>query len=89
MLIHVAGLSWVGEELEGTAAWALGGALTYGSRWAVIVFVMASGALLLTPPADPDPDGSSAAGSRRWVSRCSSGTRPNPARGGALGLDPA
>ena len=42
MLIHVAGLSWVGEELEGTAAWALGGALTYGSRWAVIVFVMAT-----------------------------------------------
>ncbi len=55
MLIHVAGLSFVREELDGTAAWALGGALAYGSRWAVIVFVMVSGALLLTPPADPDP----------------------------------
>lgn len=55
VLIHVAGLSFVREELQGTPAWALGGALAYGSRWAVIVFVMVSGALLLTPPADPDP----------------------------------
>jgi len=55
VLIHVAGLSFVREGLEGTTARALGGALAYGSRWAVIVFVMVSGALLLTPPADPDP----------------------------------
>jgi surface polysaccharide O-acyltransferase-like enzyme len=55
VLIHVAGLSFVREDLQGTLAWALGGALAYGSRWAVIVFVMVSGALLLTPPKDPDP----------------------------------
>lgn len=55
VLIHVAGLTFIRPELHGTPVWWLSAALTFGSRWAVIVFVMVSGALLLRPPAQPDP----------------------------------
>lgn len=54
VFIHIAGLSFVNKDLHGTPAWWLGAVMNYSSRWAVIVFVMVSGALLLRPPAVPD-----------------------------------
>lgn len=54
IFIHVAGLSFV---QGGTVGFTRGVAalMTYATKWAVPVFVMVSGALLLTPPADPSP----------------------------------
>lgn len=49
VLIHVAGLSAVGPGGRETATGRLGIVLDFGSRWAVPVFVMLSGALLLDP----------------------------------------
>ena len=54
VFIHIAGLSFVRKDLHGSPAWWLGAVMNYGSRWAVLVFVMVSGALLLAPPTDQD-----------------------------------
>lgn len=51
--IHVAGLTYVNPDLEGSGAWWLAAALDFGAKWAVPVFVMVSGAVILRPPADP------------------------------------
>lgn len=54
VLIHVAGLSY-GRIEGGGAAWTLAAFLTFSTKWAVPVFVMVSGVLLLRPPADRSP----------------------------------
>ena len=54
VFIHIAGLTYNQHDLEGTPGWWLGAAMKYGSKWAVLAFVMVSGALLLAPPARPD-----------------------------------
>lgn len=54
VFIHVAGLSFVGGETTGITR-ALTATMTYGTKWAVPVFVMVSGALLLVPPTDRSP----------------------------------
>lgn len=55
VLIHVAGLSYVQIKDHQSAAWTLAAFLTFSTKWAVPVFVMVSGMLLLRPPADPSP----------------------------------
>ena len=54
VFIHIAGLTYIQHDLEGTPGWWLGAAMRCGSQWAVLAFVMVSGALLLAPPARPD-----------------------------------
>lgn len=55
VLIHVAGLSYAQIKDHESAAWTLAAFLTFSTKWAVPVFVMVSGMLLLRPPADPSP----------------------------------
>lgn len=55
VLIHVAGYTYANPELKGTGTWALASVLTFSTKWAVPVFVMVSGALLLKPPRDRAP----------------------------------
>ena len=49
--IHVFGLILIRTDLRGTATWTFGTILDLGSRWCVPMFVMISGALLLSPRA--------------------------------------
>lgn len=49
VLIHVAGLNAITPGARGTTLGRLGIVLDFGSRWAVPVFIMLSGALLLDP----------------------------------------
>lgn len=53
VFIHVAGLTYINPDLEGSGAWWLAAVLDHGSKWAVPVFVMVSGAVILRPPSDP------------------------------------
>ncbi|HMM97114.1 acyltransferase family protein [Phycicoccus sp.] len=55
VLIHVAGLSYVADKDVTSVPRAFASIFTYGTKWAVPVFVMVSGALLLRPPRDPRP----------------------------------
>lgn len=55
VVIHVAGLSYAQIQDHDSAAWTLAAFLTFSTKWAVPVFVMVSGMLLLRPPADPSP----------------------------------
>lgn len=54
VLIHVAGMSYVQGDTAGLER-AFAAVLTYATKWAVPVFVMVSGALLLAAPPDPSP----------------------------------
>lgn len=54
IFIHVAGLSLVKGDTVGLTR-AVAALMTYATKWAVPVFVMVSGALLLTPPTDRSP----------------------------------
>lgn len=49
--IHVFGLILAREDLRGTQTWHFGVVLDYATRWCVPMFVMISGALLLSPRA--------------------------------------
>ncbi|CAN7221074.1 acyltransferase [Knoellia sp. LjRoot47] len=53
--IHVAGYTYANPALEGTGTWHVAALLTFSTKWAVPVFVMVSGALLLKPPRDRSP----------------------------------
>ncbi len=53
VFIHVAGLTYINPDLKGSSAWWLAAAMDYGFKWAVPVFVMVSGAVILRPPAVP------------------------------------
>ncbi len=55
VLIHVAGYTYANPALKGSGTWDLAAVLTFSTKWAVPVFVMVSGALLLKPPRDPSP----------------------------------
>ncbi|MFZ2501402.1 MAG: acyltransferase family protein [Nocardioides sp.] len=55
VLIHVAGMSYLQIKDHDSRAWQLATLLTFGTKWAVPVFVMVSGALLLRPPQDRSP----------------------------------
>lgn len=50
VLIHVAGLTYINPDVRGQASWWLAAALDFGAKWAVPVFVMVSGAVILRPP---------------------------------------
>lgn len=52
VLIHTAGLTYVNDDLRYTMAWWVASLGTVSTKWAVPVFVMVSGALLLRAPAD-------------------------------------
>ena len=52
VLIHTAGLTYINDDLRGTGVWWVAAALTFSVKWAVPVFVMVSGSLLLKPPVD-------------------------------------
>jgi len=54
IFIHVAGLSFVKGDLTGFTR-GVAALMTYATKWAVPVFVMVSGALVLSPPADRSP----------------------------------
>ncbi|KRE60422.1 acyltransferase [Nostocoides sp. Soil756] len=54
VLIHVAGLSYQQIDDE-NLAWTVAAHLTFSTKWAVPVFVMVSGVLLLRPPANRSP----------------------------------
>lgn len=51
VFIHVAGLTYINPHLKGSSAWWLAATMDYGFKWAVPVFVMVSGAVILRPPA--------------------------------------
>ena len=53
VLIHVAGLTYINPDVRGSAAWWLAATMDFGAKWAVPVFVMVSGAVILRPPRDP------------------------------------
>ncbi|MBD3783486.1 MAG: acyltransferase family protein [Micrococcales bacterium] len=55
VLIHVAGLSYVADKDLASPPRAVAAVLTFGTKWAVPVFVMVSGVLLLRPPRERDP----------------------------------
>ena len=52
VLIHTAGLTYGNKELRGSGAgvWWVASLATFSTKWAVPLFVMVSGALLLAPP---------------------------------------
>lgn len=52
VLIHTAGKTAGNEDLRHTAAWWVASLSSFSTKWAVPLFVMVSGALLLRPPAD-------------------------------------
>jgi surface polysaccharide O-acyltransferase-like enzyme len=52
VLIHVAGATHGLDSARETPAWWVASVLAFSTKWAVPVFVMVSGALLLRPPAD-------------------------------------
>ena len=54
IFIHVAGLSFIKGDLTGFTR-GVAALMTYATKWAVPVFVMVSGALVLSPPADRSP----------------------------------
>jgi surface polysaccharide O-acyltransferase-like enzyme len=54
IFIHVAGLSFIKGDLTGFTR-GVAALMTYATKWAVPVFVMVSGALLLAPPAERSP----------------------------------
>jgi surface polysaccharide O-acyltransferase-like enzyme len=52
VLIHVSGSTYVLKGARGSSAWWVASVLTFSTKWAVPVFVMVSGTLLLKPPAN-------------------------------------
>ena len=50
VLIHTAGLTYGNKALRGSDVWWVASLATFSTKWAVPLFVMVSGALLLTPP---------------------------------------
>lgn len=53
VLIHTAGLTYLDDDLRPAGVWWVASLATFSTKWAVPVFVMVSGALLLRAPADP------------------------------------